>query len=635
MKTCCVVVVGHVDHGKTSLVRALTNIETDRLAEEKERGLSITPGFAHRDYEGGTLDFVDAPGHLDFIQAMIWGATGARAALVVISAREGVCAQTREHLRIADILGIGSAVIAITKADLLNPEERGTRMDEIRAELCDIPLGDAPMILCSAETGEGVAQLHEQLQALLQDAPAVPGPVDAFLPIDRVFSLPGRGTIITGTLLGQPLAVGESVALQPSGLKTTLRGLQSRGVDRERIQSGERIAANLRGVAVGDLERGDVLCAGESHGPSRCIDAWIEMLPTASQPLRHMQDLRIMFGTSSVVAQLRIFGGGRIEPAQAGYAQLRFNKPVVGHAGQRAVIRRLSPGQTIGGAVFLDPMATPARSGDKSRLHVLQTAKTGDVAETSRALADANGGLISLAALARLCRRTVADVSAILDDTLFRIDADTACLLKDIVDCKRDILAALTAYHAAHPLHRMAPQTALEADVGPPKLLKHAITLLEKQGDIKRQGHQLALAGHDPVALLSTEGHARMIAIENASRTARFDQQFLSNLSPEHFDRDLLALLLDKGTLVSLENVSLRQTLIFHSETLNAAAATLAAAFPLPQPFTTSQARLALDTSRRIIVPVLEHFDLTGITVRTGNTRQMVRAIQVSPHHAP
>ena len=631
MKTHCIVVVGHVDHGKTSLVHALTGIETDRLPEEKARGLSIAPGFAHRGYADGIIDFVDAPGHEDFIQAMISSATGAGSVLVVISIAEGIGAQTLEHLSIAGLLGITSGVIAITKSDLIRPSEQAARLIEIRDALSRTAFANAILVICSSRTGDGLDTLKDALEGLLSQDTGVSGPLQSFLPIDRVFSLPGRGTIVTGTLLGQSLAVDDVAVLLPACRNVTIRGLQSRGIERGRIQVGERMAANLRGVAVTDITRGAVLCAGDAGAPSTCIDAHINLLPSVTLVLKHMQDVRVLFGTSSEVAQVRLYGGGRMGPTYCGYAQLRFKKPVIGYAGQRAILRQLSPSETIGGAVFLDPQATLTRSGDKSRLQVLEAARLRDVEQIAGALSQANQGVASILDIARLAQITPKQARANLSDTFVEIGTGSISSKESIEACKAEVLRALAAYHAKYPLRMRAPRTAIANPSISPVLLHHVEAALLASGQMRDQGVGFVMNGHDPITSLNADQLKRMIEIENTFNQAQLAPPTRESLSQGPLDNDLIELLIETKRLVSLQNVALRQSLVFHTDTLAAAAEALSDAFPTPQSFTTGEARTALTTSRKIIVPILEYFDAQGVTIRKGDARQMIAANVVSP----
>jgi selenocysteine-specific elongation factor len=635
MKTCCIVVIGHVDHGKTSLVHALTDIDTDRLPEEKARGLSIAPGFAHHTYGGGIIDFVDAPGHEDFIQAMISGATGASAALIVISAVEGVRAQTIEHLKIAALLGITRGVVAVTKSDLLSPTEQAKRLIEIGADLSQTQFAGAPLVLCSASTGDGTLALHQPLEQLLSEVVAPSVPLDGFLPIDRVFSLPGHGTIVTGTLLGGDLAVGETAILWPTDHTITIRSLQSRGTQRQSVHAGERVAVNLRGVAVLDVVRGMVLCAGGDEAPSTCVDARLETLPDAEHPLRHMDEVRVLFGTSSVVAQVRLFGAKQIEPAQIRHAQLRFKKPISGYAGQRAIIRRLSPSETIGGAQFLDPQAAQTTSGDKARLRVLEAVQTQNVPHIAKALSEAHSGVAKLADVARLSRLRLEDALFAITETFELIGDGWVTSERSIEACEAQILTALTAYHAKYPLKSLVPRSVIIPASQTPPISDHVIAKLIMIGHMRQKGSMFAETDHDPIAKMDQDQRRRMTVIEGIFYDAKREPPSLNSVLLTPLDQDLFDMLIDKGRLVSLQNVSLNQTLVFHSNTLSDAATALNIAFPAQQSFTTSQARAALATSRRIIVPMLEHFDSCAVTLRDDNMRQMAPVNAVSKPAVP
>ena len=630
MITSCVVVIGHVDHGKTSLVHALTGIETDRLPEEKARGLSIAPGFAHHTYPGGILDFVDAPGHQDFIHAMISGASGAQSALVVIAADEGIGIQTREHLCIAGLLGITTGVVAVTKSDLLKASERSIRLQEVRATLADTPFANAQVVFCSASTLEGVESLHAALETLIHETPEPRPSLTAFLPIDRAFSLAGRGTIVTGTLLGQNLSTGDCVFLQPANRRVSIRGLQSRNRDRATVHAGERVAVNLRGIAPADIPRGAVL-AGTTGSSSNCIDVLLTLLPSMPRPLKHMQDVRVFLGTSSEVAQVRLFGGGRISAGETRFAQLRFKKSVATFAGQQAVLRSLSPALTIGGATILDPNAVPATSGDKSRLAVLRATADGKIQDIASALACQNRGVANLAEIARLARRTLDETRSDLEGTFVPISDTLVTLPANIRDCSLTFMKSLATYHSDFPLRSMAPCSVIEHKGFAPALSRHVEETMLASGEIRRQGNALALSAHDPVAQLNAAQRQMLEQIDDIYHHASLTQPNLEAISQGTCFADLVALLTETGRLVPLVNVSLKQTLIFHSNTLSNTATALRAAFPDAKPFTTGEARTALETSRKIIVPILEHFDSQGVTQRTGNLRHMASVIAIPP----
>ncbi|WP_298862122.1 selenocysteine-specific translation elongation factor [uncultured Sulfitobacter sp.] len=635
MTGACIVVIGHVDHGKTALVHALTGMDTDRLTEEKQRGLSITAGYAHRNYASGMLDLIDAPGHADFIPAMVAGATGARAVLIVISAHEGIGAQTLEHLRIAELLGIRAGVIALTKSDLLDPVQHDARCAAILNDLTDTAYAGLRLVICSAQTGAGIETLHAALEEVVTSTDAATGPLHSFLPIDRAFTLEGRGTIVTGTLQGQDLTLDRDLALLPQGQQVRLRGLQSRGAPREIVRAGERTAANLRGIAVDEVIRGSVLCEIGAAAPSTCIDVAVEVLPDARHPLKHNQDIRVLFGTSIEVANLRLFGGGQMAAGSRGFAQLRFKTPVVGFAGQRAILRRLSPAATIGGAVFLDPQSTPARASDTDRLQVLQASQDGDVKAIAEALSKALGGLAKQSDVARLSRISPHAVEDRLGHSFTQIGPSLFAKQTTIEACASDILVKLATYHSQNPLHIAATRPALQDHKISTALFAHVIDLVEERGDIRLHGQRIALCDHYPLNLLTATQQSTLAAIETEVLNFALTPPAPADLARTPNEYDLLQLSIDLGRLVELPNVALGQMLLLHAETLTAAAQTLRDAFPLAQLFTTSEARVALGTSRRVIVPVLEFFDAQGVTARTGNTRHMASPISVPPSPSP
>ncbi|KIN65656.1 Translation elongation factor, selenocysteine-specific [Sulfitobacter noctilucae] len=622
MTTCCTVVIGHVDHGKTALVRALTGADTDQLAEEKARGLSIVPGFAHRTYASGTLDFIDAPGHADFVQAMIRAATGARAALLVISATEGIAEQTREHLSIAALLAITTGVIAVTKSDLLDSADQAPCLDALRSQLAETGFASSPMVLCSAQSGDGIDQLHAALETLIQTAPQT-GPQHSFLPIDRAFSMSGLGTIVTGTLQGAAISIDDAMQLHPSGKATSVRGLQSRGTLRQRIEPGERIAANLRGVAVTEIASGAVLCSPTHFAPSRCVDITLTLLPGVT--VKHMQNLRAHIGTTSEVATLRLFGGGKANSEQGVLAQLRFGKPVAAFAGQRAILRQLSPAKTLGGVTVLDPLAKPTVAGDKDRQRVLNGALQGDLDQIALALCEANDGVADRDDIARLSRLTEGDLGKKLKQDFQELSPTLIAPRSRIALTETALLAGLKAHHDAHPLRSAAPASALNLPATAAELIAFVKADLNKRGVIRLADNAAALVDHDPLANLDANGHDRLIQIESAYQQAGLQPITPESIIQDQLDRDIFDLLTDLDRLVPLRNVALGQTLIFHTDALTEAAEILRQGFPTDDPFTTSQARTTLSTSRRIIVPVLEYFDAQGWTGRNGNTRHFDR----------
>jgi selenocysteine-specific elongation factor len=621
------VVIGHVNHGKTALVRALTGIETDRLKEEIARGLSITLGFAWRDYPIGSIDFIDAPGHEDFIRAMVMGATGARAVLLVVSASEGFGRQTREHLRIAGLLGFQVGVVAMTKADLLPQGAAPDLLDRISAELEQTFLAGEPVVFCSAVTGAGVDDLHAQLQALATRTPPPEGLPGPYLPFDRVFSITGAGTVGTGTLQGGSLALGDEAVLQPSGRKVGLRQLQRHGEAVDLVMPGGRVAVGLRGVSLEDVQVGEVLCGPGLYETSAMVDVALTLSPECARTLKSNDEVRVMWGARQDLAKVRLIGAASLQPGEKGFAQLRFSAPVVAHAGQRAILRRPSPAETVGGAVVLDPVAPKLGRRAEARIRLLEAAYSGGLDNIAVQLALRDGATLMIAEAARLSRLSASEVAERLAGIFEVMDDGLMATRAAVAEARRAYLERVAEAHARSPARWGTPVSALRASLAEPAsrlLVAHVERRLAAAGEIRLQGAQVALAGHDPLAALSANALARLRDIEQMFREGGLTPPDGGSLpSPDADDPALLGLLIETGRLVSLRNHALRQTLTFHLEALNDALAALREAYPYPAEFTTGEARATLKTSRKFIVPVLEHLDARNATVRRADTRQV------------
>jgi selenocysteine-specific elongation factor len=616
MTDACVIVIGHVDHGKTALVRALTGTDTDRMAEEKARGLSITLGFAHCDLPSGTLDLIDAPGHEDFIRAMISGATGAQAALLVVSAVDGVSPQTVEHLRIAQLLDLPICAVAISKTDLLAEDALSLRMQDIHETLMGLGVEDARLVPCSAVASDGMSGLRQALDRLVPHLPPANAPDFAYLPVDRVFSVDGRGTVVTGTLLGGSLQTGETITLQPRSVDAVVRGLQTRGAAHDTVLAGGRTAVNLRGVSAGDVLRGDVICAKGHAGPSDCVDVHLTVLETAAKPLKHMQDIRVLFGTSHDVAVLRLMGGGQVKPGQSRFAQLRFRHPVVGFAGQRMILRSLSPAATLGRALLLDPQAGARKAGDRRHLSVMEAALSQDTALIAQALCAAGKGVAETDDLRRMSRGRGA-----IPVGFVQIGGARMAATRDIATTQEDIRRRLRQFHATNPLKIAAPLKLLEDRGLSPHLLGFVVDQMVLAGAITQREDCVALVGHDPLATLTADQQTRMASMEKQVAQAGMSPPDPADICATSEDTDLFNLLIAQGRLVTLTNIGLKRRIVFHARALADAEAQLRRAFL--SSFTTGQAREALGTTRRFIIPILEHFDALGVTTRAGDRRSL------------
>jgi len=627
MTSCAVAVVGHVDHGKTALVKALTGQDTDRLDEEKARGLSITLGFAHRVYETGIVDFIDSPGHEDFIRAMVCGATGAQAALVVVSAVEGVERQTREHLQILHHLGVRCGVVAITKADLLPGADRSPLKDEIADALRGSAFAGAPHILCSAKSGDGLDALDAALKDLVHRAPPPMPLAGAYLPVDRAFTVKGVGTVATGTLLGASMAPGDRAVVQPHGKAATVRRLQSRGDDVDTARPGMRTAVNLRAVALEDLRRGDVICAAGPFKATREIDAWVE-IASGTDPLKHGETVRLMIATASRVATVLVRGGRKPTVGEGGHARLRLNEAVTVHAGQRGILRRLSPAATLGGVHVLDPAPPAGRRRDPAWLPVLDAARGGALADLASALAAHGRGAARLADLDRLSGGGAGAVAALTSAGFEILETGHAVPPRAVSEACAGLVEAVGDALARQPALSTVPIAGLHGALGDrfaAPLVDLAAQRLLADGRLVGDPGALTLPQRDPFSGLSPARRARIGKIERALVEGSLAPPPLAELAGHKgHDRDLIELLVASGRAVFLRNVSLKQTLVFHKKALDFAHGRLLDAFPPPTEFATGEARAALETSRKFAIPLLEHFDKIGLTRRTGDVRCVI-----------
>ncbi|WP_238297150.1 selenocysteine-specific translation elongation factor, partial [Methylobacterium soli] len=410
MKTLLVGVIGHVDHGKTALVRALTGVETDRLKEERERGVSIVPGFAllrttHRDAPA-EIDLVDLPGHERFVRAMISGATGMGAVLLAIDAREGIKPQTVEHLEIARLIGVRRGVVALTKCDLLPPGAVGARVAEISGAIARSGL-DAPVIATAIPpdqdpAGRGIEALRGALTDLLEEAPA---PVDdgfPYLPVDRIFTRAGFGTIVTGTLRRGTLRVGDTVEIVPGGLTASVRSLQIHGRSVTRAEPGRRTAVALRGLGTGALERGQALCAPGLLGTNGWLDVALTAVASAGAPLPGGLACRLLFGTTEAPARLRLLDRDALEPGDTALAQIRTEAEIAVPAREPFLLRLDSPAITVAGGRILDPASRRRRRHDGAVIARLAAMAIGGPTEILTArLAESGAAGESLIDLAR------------------------------------------------------------------------------------------------------------------------------------------------------------------------------------------------------------------------------------------
>ena len=382
---------GHVDHGKTTLVRVLTGVDTDRLAEEKARGMTIELGYAYQPLDGGVLGFVDVPGHERFIHTMLAGAAGIDFALLVVAADDGVMPQTREHLAILDLLGIRRGVVALAKADRVD----AARIDAVERDLEELLAGTAlagsPVFPVSAVGGQGIDALRDHLHHEAQAMPSVDGAGGFRLAVDRSFSLKGAGTVVTGTVFAGRVAVGDEVMLSPAGKTVRLRGLHVMNQPAQVGRAGQRCALNLSGVAKDEIARGDWIVAPKLHAPTARFDVRLNLSPQAPGPLAHWAPVHLHLGAAHVMARVALLEGEKLAPGQSMLAQLVSDKPIGALNGDRFILRDAEARHTLGGGSVLDPDAPARKRKTPLRLAELAALETPDVAGRLARLLDLGG----------------------------------------------------------------------------------------------------------------------------------------------------------------------------------------------------------------------------------------------------
>jgi selenocysteine-specific elongation factor len=448
------------------------------------------------------------------------------------------------------------------------------------------------------------------------------------LPIDRAFSLTGAGTVVTGTLQGAGLKVGEAVELWPSGQRASVRQLQVHNQSVGDAEPGGRVAVNLRGLSAKDVASGEVVCRAGAFAPSTQVDVMITLSGQASKGLKHMDQIKLLWGARQDMASLRLMEAGTLAPGQRALAQLRFATPVAAYGGQRAVLRRPSPAETLGSITVLDPLAPPMKGRSGSRLALLAAVASGEVEAIVQALADWSGGILLVAEAARLTRRTVSDLLPLLAMDYQPLGEGQLVRRSDMAAAKQAYLFALTTAHALAPMRAAASlaevRKALAKDHGR-DLIAHAEQVLAQEGLIRLEGAKVALASHDPLASLTADSLVRLGEIEARLLQAGLMPPDVATVAGDDEEATaLMTLLVETGRAVALRNGALRQTLTFHHSALLDAAPQLRNHFPPPQSFTTGQARAALDTTRKYIVPVLEYLDRLGLTRRDGDVRQVL-----------
>jgi len=627
LKTLLVGVIGHVDHGKTALVRALTGIETDRLKEEQARGVSIVPGFALLSSDQGEIDLVDLPGHERFVRAMVSGATGMRAVLLAVDAQEGIKPQTVEHLEIARLIGVRRGVLALTKTDLATPDAIAARSAEIAAAASRAGLEAGPVIATSTITGSGFSELAAALSALLVEGEPSIDDGFPYLPVDRVFSRPGFGTVVTGTLRRGPLAVGDTVEIAPGGRTATVRGLQIHGRPVERAEPGRRTAVALRGIGLDEIARGQALSLPGLLAPSQWLDVAITAAASAETALAAGTNCRLLVGTTEVEARLRLLDRDALEPGASCQAQLHLAEPVAVPAREPFVLRLDSPAATVAGGRVIDPESRRRRRNDPRVMVDLAKLATGRPSEVIAVrLGQAGAAGAVLPELARLAGVAPERARALLVEAGARDVGERLIGAGAFEALRTGALAALSQHHRDNPMEHGITIERLSRSLSLAEALTATILrALAASGAVTQAGTLWRRADFDPA--------------RNESEAARRLEQLFRRAGlnpPDESDavgrdvrrREALTYLVGAGTVIRAVDRVQRRAVLFHREAVAGARARLAEAFPhattAESGFLAREAGATLGISRKFSIPLLEHLDAVGFTRRAGDRRVIV-----------
>lgn len=620
MRNIIVGTAGHIDHGKTALVRALTGIETDRLEEEKRRGISIDLGFAHLSLDGDVrLGFVDVPGHERFVKNMLAGAGGVDLLLLVIAADESIKPQTREHFDICRLLGIQRGIIVLTKADLVDADLLGLAKLEAEEFVQASFLEGAPVVAVSSRTGQGIEELKRLLreQALETEEKSSAGHFR--LPVDRVFTMKGFGTVVTGTLISGAVAGEQEVEVQPGGKKARVRGIQVHGAEAEKALAGQRTALNLAGMEPEDLRRGAMLVEKGRFEATTMVDCEIEMLSSA-KPLKHRAPVHFHAWTAEVEAQVRLLEGpDAIAPGGKGFARLLLRDPVQLLPGDRFIVRMFSPVVTIGGGRVLE-IAPPPRMRRAQVRERLEVFSKGTARERVERLAmEARYGISFAELVSRtgLAEANVADCRNSPKLVHFAEPQDwliDGARMQSLVD---KLLKMVSAFHRQNPLlpgiskqelrsREFAQAPAFLMDT----LLKRSRTLVSDGELLRLASHKLNLRQEEEEAVGKMEKAFHMAGLEVPALKA-----VLMNCGVEPAkSRSLLQILLREGRLVRVS-----EDLVFHRDAMESLKQMMAR--HKGERFAVPAFKSWTGISRKYAIPLLEYLDRERVTRREGDER--------------
>jgi selenocysteine-specific elongation factor len=632
MKHVVIGTAGHIDHGKSSLVRALTGIDPDRLKEEKERGITIDLGFAHLKREDGlSLGFVDVPGHERFVKNMLAGVGGIDLVMLVVAADESVMPQTREHFAICRLLRIPRGLIVVTKCDLVDRDLREIAALETRELVQGTFLEEAPVIEVSSRTGEGIEELKRTLSELARRAPSRPAAGRFRLPVDRVFSMKGFGTVVTGTIASGSVGQDDEVEILPRGGSVRVRGLQVHGDKENRAAAGQRAALNLQGIEVSDVARGDALVEKNWFRPTLMLDCELEILGSSPIAVKDLTRVHLHLGTAQVLARVRVLGGVKsIGPGETGVAQLRLEAPIVAARGDRFILRRYSPLETIAGGLVLDAYPEKHSVSSASALGRLEALREPDASTVAARLVGESGASgVSEIEIGRRLALGASELDAVLAALL---GSGRAALVSrnprilvapGLVDeMGKKLDAALRAFQKKNPLLGGMPKSELRekaASGASPEVFDLILAKLEEKKRLRVAKDLVSTFDHR-ISLSEDESRARDFLVERYQKAGVRPQSLDEVASEAKLDAKLLErvqrVLLKDGTLVQISD-----GMVFHKDSLSKLKESVRSFKSTRDRIDVAFFKEMAGVTRKHAIPLLEWLDRERVTQRSGNDR--------------
>ena len=640
MKHLIIGTAGHVDHGKTALVRTMTGVDTDRLKEEKERGISIELGFAYLNLPGGRrAGIVDVPGHERFIKNMLAGAGGFDLVLLVIAADEGVMPQTREHMDIIQLLNVDKGIVVLTKCDLVDQDWLEMVQEDVKEYLKGTVLEDAPIATVSAVTRKGIPELLELIAKSLEEIHPRSATGQPRLPVDRVFTITGFGTVVTGTLLSGAIKVGDTVEVQPEGLSARVRSVQVHGEKVEAAEAGQRAAVNLAGLDVEQIQRGSVVAGPKMIKPSKRLDVRLLLLKSAAKPLKNRARVRFYLGTRETLGRVVLLDREELEPGSVVYAQIVLEEQAVPVKGDRFVIRSYSPMRTIGGGVVIDPL--PKRKYKRFRdevISALATRERGTPAEIVLQYLEGNASLLlpsDVAAATGLQEKEVLEAAgALAKENIIKLisgEGKSYLISINVYNLwQENIKKLVSAYHRDFPLREGYPKEELRSRKFPSisnRIFQLLLLEMEKEGALKILAQAVTLRDFEPGP--DTEQKKQIQQIRQIMAESAYLPPSWPDLSKTMgFDEtrrtEFLQYLLRTGELVKVA-----EDLYFQKDILKEIIAKVAVYIRETGEITVGELRDLLKTSRKYALPLLEYFDREKLTRRVGDKRLPGRALEL------